>query len=1652
MDFRILGPLEVLDEGRVVALAGAKQRALLALLLLHADQALSTERLIDELWGEQPPAAAAKALQAHIWRLRRALADGTGDGSDGLLVTRQHGYQLELDPDRLDAHRFERLVAEGRDELAAGRPARAVSALEEALALWRGPALADLSYEHFAQREIARLEDLQIAALEQLIEARLDLGRHDEVVPQLETLIREHPYRERLRAQLMLALHRCDRQADALQAYQDARRQLAEELGIEPGERLRELERAILAQDSALLRPAAGAVELPPELDASTLLAGREADLEWLREHWRGALAGAGRVVVLLGARGMGKTRLAAELAAEARRDGGEVLYGSGTGPREAVRALLAGAGAARRPTLVVLDDVDRAGGEVPAAVDELALAAVPALVLATAADPALAASLRADATLRLAPLEADGVRAVARLYTGAYAEVEIPVQRLAAVSEGVPARLHRAAREWARAETARRLGAAAGRAASERTDLRAAETDLAGDVIALQALSERAEPQASETGVVVCPFKGLASFDVEDAEFFFGRERLVAEMVARVAGAPLLGVVGASGSGKSSALRAGLLAALAAGVLPGSDRWPVALLRPGEHPLRALEQATDQAGSDRRVIAVDQFEETFTACRDQSERTAFVDALVAAALYERRPALLLVAVRADFYGNCAAYPELARLLGANHVLVGPMRRDELRRAIELPAQLAGLEVERDLVDALIADVEAEPGGLPLLSAALLELWQHRDGRALRLHTYQHTGGVHGAVARLAERAYQGLDDERRELARRVLLRLAGAGEGDAVVRRRVPLAELEADRDERIADVLAALAADRLVTIGAGEVEVAHEALLREWPRLRGWLEEDAEGRRLHRQLGAAAREWDAGGRDAGDLYRGARLASALDWSAAHESELNQSERAFLADSRAASERSQRRLRMGLVAMAGLVLVAAIAGVLALRERGHARDEAVAADAQRLGAQALVEDNLDRSLLLAREGVALDDSALTRGNLLAALLKSPAAIGVLRGGDRLTSLDLSPDGRTLAFLDDDATLHFIDTRTRRPAARPQIIVGGRSELGTNVSDLDRQTFGSVVQFSDDGSLLAIGGDAPVVIDARTHRVLARLPNFGLVYRLRFSPDGRTVFAAIGGPPVGSTIIRRFDARSGRTLGRERYVSLRPNLVSLMLTRDGRRVVTTSADGPTVIRDARTLRPLKRLPFQAEQAALSPDGRTMLAGGSDGSVRFVDLVTGAVHTGSGRRDGEVVRAVFSADGRTAVTAAEDNRAIVWDVERATGAETLEGHAGRITGVEATGDGKTLYTASLDGTVLTWDLGNDRRLDRPFDLGGHNQVGVPLYSQGDPALRHPILSYAMRPDGRVLAAGHGDGTVTLIDAATLEALTRFRAVPRGPVRGIAYVPGERLLVVTGDHGFLALVEPGSGRLVARLRGHRFTVLTPSLSSDGRLMATVSGGDTVKVWSLRSGQPPGRPRSYSPPPEVAPTDASLSPDGRSLAVTSTLGIEILDVATLRPRLTLPGSETVRSLVRFTPDGRFVVGGSSEGWTRLWSTETWRPATRPLAGHAGEVLWQSTSPDGRTLATGSTDGAVRLFDVRTEQPLGAPLPGLPNRPVAPQFTPDGAFLFAITDAGRAYRWDVRPSSWARHACAVAGRTLTRSEWEDALPGRDYTPACAR
>jgi DNA-binding SARP family transcriptional activator len=330
VEFQILGPLEVRDGNRVLPVGGGQRRALLALLLLSVNETVSRDRLMYHLWGEHPPSTAAKALQGHVSALRKLLEPDRAPGTGGrVLVTRGGGYELRLEDERLDLERFERLRNEGRRALAEGDPVRAASRLREALALWRGPPLADFAYEPFAQTEIARLEELRLTTLEDRLEADLASNAHGELVGELEALVREHPLRERLRGQLMLALYRAGRQAEALDVYQASRQALVEELGIEPGRRLRELHQAILRQEPGLDR--ATTAEAPPKVGTDTargVFVGREAELAELRTGLENALGGRGRLIMLVGEPGIGKSRLADELIHHARGRGAQVLTG----------------------------------------------------------------------------------------------------------------------------------------------------------------------------------------------------------------------------------------------------------------------------------------------------------------------------------------------------------------------------------------------------------------------------------------------------------------------------------------------------------------------------------------------------------------------------------------------------------------------------------------------------------------------------------------------------------------------------------------------------------------------------------------------------------------------------------------------------------------------------------------------------------------------------------------------------------------------------------------------------------------------------------------------------------------------------------------------------------------------------------------------------------------------------------------------------------------------------------------------------------------------------------------------------------------------------------------------------------------------------
>jgi WD40 repeat protein/tRNA A-37 threonylcarbamoyl transferase component Bud32 len=1235
------------------------------------------------------------------------------------------------------------------------------------------------------------------------------------------------------------------------------------------------------------------------------------------------------------------------------------------------------------------------------------------------------------------------------------------------------PEQRYPSCRELARAglavavdEASRLLVDVASRAAGGRRDLSKVEAELAGKVIDLQQVHEQARALADPATPArvstegICPFKGLASFEPADADYFFGRERLVAELVARLVGAGFVGIVGPSGSGKSSVLRAGLLPALAGGVLPGSEGWRRLLLRPGERPLDELRRALVSGARDplaealdalpaneRLLLAVDQLEELFTACRSEAERAAFADALARAAADPEGRAVVVVALRADFYGRFAAYPILAELLGANQVLVGPMQASELRRVVELPAGRVGLRVEPELADALVDDVEGEPGALPLLSTAMLELWQKRQDNALALAAYRESGGVHGAVARLAEGTYARIPDGRKQLVRAIMLRLIGEGEGDAPVRRRAPLAELDLERNEDLAEVLATLADSRLVTVGEGSVEVAHEALLREWPRLREWIEEDTEGRRLRRHVTQAATEWDAAGRDQGELYRGARLAAALEWSADHALDLNRLEREFVTASREVHEqetlrarRTNRRLRALLAGLALLLAAALAGGIFAVIQRGEARDAETAQLAQRLGAQALVEEDLDRSLLLARQAVAVDDSPQTRSYLLAGLLRAPAVTGVMHGqSEILRAIAVSPDGKTLAV--GDATgLLFFDARTYERIGEQLPVTDGVES----------------VAYSPDGRTVAFGGHGFLrLIDARTRERLAAAhfsergfgDEVGLVSRIAFTADGSQLVVV-----VNRGFNARISVRDAATLAATghpiepegfagAYVGSFFEPPGFALMPDGRSVVIASDEGELVWWDIRSRTPTRRLDIGTGQhaLALSPEAGTIAVGVERG-IQLVDTRSGAVRTAAGALGGAPSWLLFSPDGGTVVSTSLDGTVALWDAESATRRETLRGHSGAVQQPVFSPDGGTLYTVSHDGSAIAWDIGGDRGLGRRFTF---TRDRAPHGFDGRPG--------SFSPDGRLIALGLNEQGIRLWDPTDLTPVGPPLLETGGEVFSLAFAPDGRTLAAVTVSGQATLWDIERRSLLRGITVGPGPVQGVSISADGTILATAAPYG-VNLWKVATGEGLG---TIGLEEGLAVGDVAFSPAGSILGFVHERGgtAEVWDAARRSQITTLPvdsDSTFAGEAIGFSPDGRtLATGGLDDPIVHVWDVDTGELIRELDQGSAGAKTLDF-GPDGRILAVSGFAPVASLWDVDTGARIGPTLTA-GSRRADIDLSPDGRELLMTAADGRGALWDVDPESWAQRACRLANRTLTPDEWEEVLPGRPYEPACA-
>lgn len=1154
--------------------------------------------------------------------------------------------------------------------------------------------------------------------------------------------------------------------------------------------------------------------------------------------------------------------------------------------------------------------------------------------------------------------------------------------------------------------------------------------------IFAVAAADLRAPPSTE------CPYQGLRAYGADDGDRFFGRDRTVAEALATLRSHGWLCVVGSSGSGKSSLLRAGIAA-----------RWGGAVvITPGHRPAPVADM--------RGLLVVDQLEELWTICDDPGLRDAFIDSLL------EHDGPVATGIRADFYGNCGDYPALAAQVSAHQLLLGAMTDEELRSAVVEPARAFGLRVEPGLVELLVREVANRPGALPLLSHALLATWERRDGRTLTLDAYRAAGGVGAAIAATAESVNADFDESQRRAAKAILLRLVEPGEGVDDSRRRATVEEISSiDAGTPSMPVVDALAAARLLTLDDGTVELAHEALIREWPRLRAWIDDEREALAIRRHLTSAAAAWEQLGREPSELYSGPRLAALLDWLKT-EPTLSTSEREFAHASRAESERverdrarSVRRLRTLVGAVSVALVVAVAAGVFALVKQQDAADSRDRADIARVAAvsRSVVERQPDLGLLLAVAAFELDDSEETRAALLEGLQANPLLFGLLHGVDSgLEAAVFSPDGNKLVTPTSDGTGTIVwSTKTRRRLA---VLDQGDAVI-------------QAAAISPNGRWLAVpaGYEQPKpravlqVWDLARDRLVRTIPSpAGFLSTADYSADGDTLITQ-GGPrpgrPFGTEVVL-WDTRTWRPRGD-------PLLVDPGYSGDG--TVTVSADGELVavpgprggvrVWSTSDRRPLATLPtprVPVTALAFAPDASALAIGDDGGDVRFLDPLTARPKAKTLALSESSPTAIeYSPDGSNVAVGRRDGRTQIFAIDSGEQlGPPLAANASAINDVSFSADGRLMATAGLDRTGALWRLDGERAIGTVF--------------RGQPGA---ITEAAYTPDGGLVLTAGADGSVAARDPETGSIVRRFAL--GGQVLSAAVSPDGATLAAGGTAGRVALwpVADSSAEPISVDLGRAWAQQV-AFSPDGEQLAVAVDG-ARGAWELGRG---GQVRFVDPATGAETADrldlrgepaigVAFSPDGQVLAVTAPNNlVHLFDADTHEPiGKPLENVDSPIFSTDFAPDSGQLATGTGSGLALRWNVGDHSVIPPPLEGDEGAVGGVAYSPDGALLATSRagfstsqlwrTDTGARFAD--TFVPGAFPYTEqtfvlnhfVPNRPA---FSPSGDRLVTTGLDRATVSWTLDPEQWRDAACGIAGRELTDAEWKQYLPDRDPYPLC--
>jgi len=1204
-------------------------------------------------------------------------------------------------------------------------------------------------------------------------------------------------------------------------------------------------------------------------------------------------------------------------------------------------------------------------------------------------------------------------------------------------------------------------------------------------------------------------PFKGLQYFDATDSDLFFGREALTAKLVNRLRETEFLSVViGASGSGKSSLVRAGLIPALKKGQPlmdgtnppKGSANWQVHVITPTAHPLQALateltresESVTaaatlmDDLMQDPRsltlflarqnpkrhtLLVLDQFEELFTLCRDEFEREAFIDNLLIILSQGEGNITLILTLRADFYAHLAQYPELREAVAKQQEYIGPMTTEELRRAIEEPAQRGRWAFEPGLVDLILRDVGDEPGALPLLSHALLETWKRRAGHTLTLKGYADAGGVRGAIAHTAESVYQNLSSEEQTIARNIFLRLTELGEGTEDTRRRASLEELisQAENADEARSVLNILAEARLITLGEDTGEVAHEALIREWPTLREWLTQDRESLRLHRHLTEAAHEWELLERDAGALYRGSHLAQAREWAVLHPNRLNAGERAFLdasneleqhearereaqqrreleaaqklakAERARAEEQTQSatrlRIRNRVITTVGsiAVILALLAGVFGVQSNQNANTaQNNAATAQ------IAKDNAFNAQATAQAASTQAIADFTRSE--AQRLAAEANSLMLNNGDtnliallavRSLNMQYTPSG--------DAVLAGLTTFE----APPRLFRGHRSDVWG-------------VDFSPDGKYLATGSSdktARLWDLATGETILVLSGHTGEIDGVEFSPDGKYLLTAGGADHTA----RLWNVASGETV--QVFSGHTGSVDDGAFSPDGKLIVTAGGEDMTAriwdVAAGETLHILAGHTAYVPRVAFSPDGKYVLtAGDKDRTARLWEVATGnEVRVFSGHT--EIVAAVaFSPDGKYVATGCDDYIARVWDAATGQLVREFTGHQGFINGIKFSPDGRFLLTGSHNRTARLWDVATGETL-RVFSSHSGQVQGVAFSPDGNliatgsndriarvwnlqtsptgiKFIGHgaEVWQASFSPDGKRVVTASNDDTARIWDTVSGQTIIILTG-HTSEVRSAVFSPdGKMALTASADHT-ARLWDVSSGKELQRFEGHTDLVTRAIFSLDGKHVVTTSFDGTARVWDVQTGQ---TILTYTNQGPEHVNRVALSPDSKLVATSGDDDTaRIWNLQTGKDLMVLKHNDNVTGIA-FSPDGKYLVTCSFDGSVRLWEVATGKEVRR-FAGHTVTAFGAAFSQDGKYILTSGRDGTARLWDVATGEEVRR-FTGHTSEVRDVAFSPDGQYILTASFDGAARLWLTDLDDTIRGVCAVLTRDLTPEE----------------